>query len=131
MSGEEFHSLSEEEGEGEEGEDGEGLASEGEEEEGVSSGGDEMGEGGEEGEQGAGQKASKAADPSKKGSSASMQQQQQHAKQAGNKAKATKGGVQTFVFSATLTLPASLRKRLRRGGGGAMGGVGFEKLMDK
>jgi len=39
--------------------------------------------------------------------------------------------VQTFVFSATLTLPTSLRKRLRRGGGGAMGGAGFEKLMDK
>lgn len=37
---------------------------------------------------------------------------------------------QTFIFSATLTLPASLRKRLRKGGGGASGSASLEKLID-
>jgi ATP-dependent RNA helicase DDX24/MAK5 len=38
--------------------------------------------------------------------------------------------LQTFVFSATLTLPTNLRKRLRKGGGGASGSAGLENLMD-
>jgi hypothetical protein len=36
-----------------------------------------------------------------------------------------------MVFSATLTLPAALRKRLKRGGGGALGGTDLDNLMDK
>lgn len=39
--------------------------------------------------------------------------------------------MQTFVFSATLTLPATLRKRLRKGGGGASGSSDLDTLMDK
>jgi hypothetical protein len=40
--------------------------------------------------------------------------------------------LQTFVFSATLTLPLSLRKRLRKGGGGAGGGSAtLENLMNR
>jgi hypothetical protein len=39
--------------------------------------------------------------------------------------------LQTFVFSATLTLPASLRKRLRKGGGGASGSSDLDSLMDR
>lgn len=37
---------------------------------------------------------------------------------------------QTFVFSATLTLPSELKKRLRKGGGGASGAASLEQLMD-
>eukprot|EP00955_Chlamydomonas_euryale_P033962 349664-Chlamydomonas_euryale.AAC.1 len=39
--------------------------------------------------------------------------------------------LQTFVFSATLTLPVALRRRLRGGTGGAAGGVSLEGLMDR
>jgi hypothetical protein len=39
--------------------------------------------------------------------------------------------LQTFVFSATLTLPGEKRKRLRKGGGGAGGGASLENLMDR
>jgi ATP-dependent RNA helicase DDX24/MAK5 len=39
--------------------------------------------------------------------------------------------LQTFVFSATLTLPGDMRKRLRKGGGGASGSATLESLMDK
>eukprot|EP00775_Hariotina_reticulata_P001872 gene1872-2209_t len=39
--------------------------------------------------------------------------------------------LQTFVFSATLTLPAQLHKRLRRGGGGSSGAASLESLMDR
>ena len=39
--------------------------------------------------------------------------------------------LQTFVFSATLTLPAALRKRLRKGGGGATGSASLDALMDR
>ncbi len=46
-----------------------------------------------------------------------------------------KGGkgrlMQTFVFSATLTLPSGLRKRLRKGGGGSSGSAMLESLMDR
>jgi hypothetical protein len=35
------------------------------------------------------------------------------------------------VFSATLTLPAKLRQRLRKGGGGASGSTDLDGLMDK
>jgi superfamily II DNA/RNA helicase len=46
--------------------------------------------------------------------------------------KSTKGQLmQTMVFSATLTLPANLRKRLRAGGGGSGGGASLESLIDK
>lgn len=38
---------------------------------------------------------------------------------------------QTMVFSATLTLPASLRKRLRKGGGGQSGAATLDALMDR
>ena len=38
--------------------------------------------------------------------------------------------LQTFVFSATITLPANLRKRLRKGGGGASGSSDLDGLMD-
>lgn len=44
------------------------------------------------------------------------------AKTAGGEAGDKSGGkriLQTFVFSATLTLPMSLKKRLRKGGGGS------------
>ncbi|EFJ42527.1 hypothetical protein VOLCADRAFT_31081, partial [Volvox carteri f. nagariensis] len=52
-----------------------------------------------------------------------QQQQQQRGK---------KHLLQTFVFSATLTLPLFLKKRLRRGGGGAGGGAAtLESLMDR
>ena len=39
--------------------------------------------------------------------------------------------MQTFVFSATLTLPANLRRRLRKGGGGASGSSDLDALMDR
>jgi hypothetical protein len=39
--------------------------------------------------------------------------------------------LQTFVFSATLTLPAQLHKRLRKGGGGSSGAASLESLMDR
>jgi hypothetical protein len=39
--------------------------------------------------------------------------------------------LQTFVFSATLTLPAQLHKRLRRGGGGSSGAASLDSLMDR
>jgi ATP-dependent RNA helicase DDX24/MAK5 len=38
---------------------------------------------------------------------------------------------QTMVFSATLTLPAALRKRLRKGGGGQSGAATLDALMDR
>ncbi|CAL8469133.1 g8674 [Coccomyxa elongata] len=52
--------------------------------------------------------------------------------EAGGEAPARRkaGLLQTFVFSATLTLPQDLRKRLRRGGG-ASGSATLETLMDK
>lgn len=37
---------------------------------------------------------------------------------------------QTFVFSATLMLPSEMKKRLRKGGGGASGSASLEQLMD-
>jgi hypothetical protein len=39
--------------------------------------------------------------------------------------------LQTLVFSATLTLPDALRKRLRRGGGGSSGAATLEGLMER
>ena len=54
-----------------------------------------------------------------------QQQQQQHGKAP------RPHRLQTFVFSATLTLPASLRRRLRKGGGGASGSSDLDALMDK
>lgn len=39
--------------------------------------------------------------------------------------------MQTFVFSATLTLPTSFHKRLRRGGGGAADGDNMDGVMQK
>ena len=39
--------------------------------------------------------------------------------------------LQTFVFSATLALPAKMHKRLRRGGGGSSGAATLENLMDR
>eukprot|EP00884_Botryococcus_braunii_P003437 jgi/Botrbrau1/13094/Bobra.0187s0053.1 len=39
--------------------------------------------------------------------------------------------VQTMVFSATLTLPEKLRKRLSRGSGGATGSGSFQSLIDR
>lgn len=39
--------------------------------------------------------------------------------------------LQISVFSATLTLPSSLRKRLRKGGGGSSGSATLDDLMDK
>ena len=47
------------------------------------------------------------------------------------KKPANAAGMQTFVFSATLTLPGALRKRLRKGGGGASGSATLESLMDQ
>lgn len=39
--------------------------------------------------------------------------------------------MQTFVFSATLTLPRTMHKRLRKGGGGAADGESMDGLMSK
>lgn len=39
--------------------------------------------------------------------------------------------MQTFVFSATLTLPRSMHKRLRKGGGGAADGECMDGLMNR
>ena len=39
--------------------------------------------------------------------------------------------LQTSVFSATLTLPSSLRRRLRKGGGGSSGSASLGDLMDR
>jgi ATP-dependent RNA helicase DDX24/MAK5 len=39
--------------------------------------------------------------------------------------------MQTFVFSATLTLPSDLRKRLRKGGGGSSASSSLDALMDR
>ena len=45
-------------------------------------------------------------------------------------AKNSKTTFQTFVFSATLTLPSEMKKRLRKGGGGSAGSASLEALMD-
>ncbi len=50
---------------------------------------------------------------------------------AAGKKKTVGPQLQTFVFSATLTLPGDMRKRLRKGGGGASGSATLESLMDK
>lgn len=52
-----------------------------------------------------------------------------------NKEKQGKKGsgappLQTFVFSATLTLPTDMRRRLKKGGGGSSGSATLESLMD-
>lgn len=52
-------------------------------------------------------------------------------RQPRSKAKSNEPSLQTFVFSATLTLPSELRRRLRKGGGGASGSATLESLMDK
>lgn len=39
--------------------------------------------------------------------------------------------LQTFVFSATLTLPQSMHKRLRKGGGGSSGAATLDNLMNR
>ena len=44
--------------------------------------------------------------------------------------KKSKASFQTFVFSATLTLPSEMKKRLRKGGGGSAGSASLEALMD-
>lgn len=59
-------------------------------------------------------------------SSAAAQQEQQQRGKAPRPHR-----MQTFVFSATLTLPANLRRRLRKGGGGASGSSDLDALMDK
>ena len=56
------------------------------------------------------------------------QQQQQPVLRPGGRRLGRR--LQTFVFSATLTLPAALRKRLRKGGGGASGSSDLDNLMD-
>ena len=38
--------------------------------------------------------------------------------------------LQTFVFSATLTLPSQQRRRVKKGGGGGGGGASLDALMD-
>ena len=60
------------------------------------------------------------------GSSAAAQPEQQQRGKAPRPHR-----MQTFVFSATLTLPANLRRRLRKGGGGASGSSDLDALMDK
>lgn len=59
--------------------------------------------------------------------------EEKHSKKRKNK-KNGKGSaqqsMQTFVFSATLTLPTEMRKRLRKGGGGSSGSASLESLMD-
>ena len=51
---------------------------------------------------------------------------------AHSKKKHSQGpALQTFVFSATLTLPGEMRQRLRKGGGGASGSATLESLMDE
>ena len=49
------------------------------------------------------------------------------------RAPAWAGALQTFVFSATLTLPAALRRRVRggKGGGAGKGGAGLDALVDR
>lgn len=42
-----------------------------------------------------------------------------------------RGLQQTFIFSATLSLPSEMRRRLKKGGGGASGSATLESLMDK
>jgi ATP-dependent RNA helicase DDX24/MAK5 len=49
----------------------------------------------------------------------------------GAPAPAAAAAPQTMVFSATLTLPAALRKRLRKGGGGQSGAATLDALMDR
>eukprot|EP00798_Chlamydomonas_sp_ICE-L_P025418 gene25418-11077_t len=94
-----------------------------EEEEGQQSGSQQGGEEAEGGVSSAGGGAEGAAGGSGKWPPRRRQQQQQK----------HKGGhmVQTFVFSATLTLPTDLRRRLRKGGGGAQGSGTMESLIDK
>jgi ATP-dependent RNA helicase DDX24/MAK5 len=61
------------------------------------------------------------------------QEEEEQAKQQGPQAQQAQHlhRLQTFVFSATLTLPANLRKRLRKGGGGASGSSDLDGLMDQ
>ncbi len=60
------------------------------------------------------------------------EEQQQGDEEEQKPKKKKKHLMQTFVFSATLTLPLFLKKRLRRGGGGAGGGAAtLESLMDR
>lgn len=53
------------------------------------------------------------------------------AAQAGKGHRRRRQLLQTLVFSATLTLPDALRKRLRRGGGGSSGAATLEGLMGR
>lgn len=77
-------------------------------------------EGGSEGEE----------EEEQEGEAAAEEEQQEEQQQQRGKA-ARPQRMQTFVFSATLTLPASLRRRLRKGGGGASGSSDLDALMDK
>ena len=59
------------------------------------------------------------------------EQEDDQAVKASSKSYSTGHFLQTLVFSATLTLPNDLRKRLRKGGGGGGGGASLESLMDR
>ncbi|KAI7835433.1 hypothetical protein COHA_010662, partial [Chlorella ohadii] len=116
-----------EEGDGEEEEAGEEEESDGEE-------GAEEGEGAEEESEEEGEEAEEAAAPGRGGAASQAQQGHEHEQQGQEqrRGKATRRHrMQTFVFSATLTLPANLRRRLRKGGGGASGSSDLDALMDK
>ncbi len=82
---------------------------------------EEEGDGGEDEEE-----EEEGATRQQDGASAAAQQQPDEQRQRPRPHR-----MQTFVFSATLTLPANLRKRLRKGGGGASGSSDLDGLMDK
>ncbi|PRW59446.1 DEAD-box ATP-dependent RNA helicase 13 isoform A [Chlorella sorokiniana] len=81
----------------------------------------------EEGEEAAGEGQAGAASPAAQ----QAQEQQGQQQQRGGGRPPRPHRMQTFVFSATLTLPANLRRRLRKGGGGASGSSDLDALMDK
>lgn len=108
----------------EEGSEGEEEGSEGEEEE-----GDEEAQQDETEEGSSGEEEEAAADARQQQPPRKRQQQPQRGGQQPQRPRPHR--MQTFVFSATLTLPAKLRHRLRKGGGGASGSSDLDALMDQ
>ncbi|KAL4459000.1 hypothetical protein ABPG75_013865 [Micractinium tetrahymenae] len=86
------------------------------------------GDGEEEGQEEEEEEEERQQDGAAAAAAAEQQQQGQQGRQ-GRQPRTHR--MQTFVFSATLTLPANLRKRLRKGGGGASGSSDLDSLMDK
>jgi hypothetical protein len=68
------------------------------------------------------------ADPSEDADTAAGDEEEEQQQGGGRRGRQL---LQTFVFSATLALPAHLHKRLRKGGGGSSGAASLDNLMNR